>query len=943
MKYNITQYSQTISNTTEGDIDLSTNEIISIINSSAIANVPMPVSGTLSGTLVLDCDLGARVHLDEVQYHFSSSDSMPTVASGIKFYYKNEDFEVYTSLDTYYNNNYYYTIVSGTSAPRFIRLEHTTFSGGVSGHINGFYALNDDTYVDFGEDGNDTSTNFMLSVENIIIETNELEVFNSGPVKASAKLIIEPQNTVADDILSISDSPDGPWYGVYRDEDKVTGTSLWETGNMFDLQISSDVLKLLSGKTFGTYTTRVVYLDEDQRLTFNIMDFSYPAVSPIIEFADNFTYGNDYGYWTVEDNYSYFRNARLEMETDNAVTYTTNILEHTDDWVFQCKFYITRGGFTGSNLRIYANNTSGAYVYWQINTSEQSTSYIKFITSTGTKYERVTDDITTEYAQKWVWVKVQKNFNTLRFKHWVTSDPEPDWIGSYTLALSEVADTGRIYFKLIDSWSNYLVYIDDVSLTKNATATPSNDSFISVDPEDTTETIEVRSSNSRPMNRESFIRMTGSYGSSTKYTNHYWIEDSSLDTTSSDWGTWGRTSNFWEYWYDSIRDDEYIIDKPFYTAGNTEVTFRIRRKSGTLYSTTITNTGYTSDCFYSTYKLSPDNTGGFWINFFLGRGDINNGIYYLRYYDSTMGLLYNRQTDSGQGTFLYDMDTVYNSNGHLWYTDRDLSTVFKLNTDGTILASYLATENIRGILALSDGGCWFIQEQALIRLDSNGQVIDIIQLSGITASYIYSDLNGGFWLHEGVIVHHLRSDGTEYFSITIPNLFHITVINSGFITKEHDGSTTTPPQASYISSDHQRVIRTWNYPQNEGGYEGTFDTNRYGARSHTYDDLVDDHASHFPISADSNWDSSVWKSVSLRDYNFTNEQYHQIRFNLRADNSANSPEVYGLWTQRAIEVPDIYPYNYGKFYLKSDVTYLAPQDAGDYTSKVKAYWLLNEE
>ena len=83
--------------------------------------------------------------------------------------------------------------------------------------------------------------------------------------------------------------------------------------------------------------------------------------------------------------------------------------------------------------------------------------------------------------------------------------------------------------------------------------------------------------------------------------------------------------------------------------------------------------------------------------------------------------------------------------------------------------------------------------------------------------------------------------------------------------------------------------------------------------------------------------------MSLRDYNFTNEQYHQIRFTLRANNSANSPEVYGLWTQRAIEIPNIYPNNYGKFYLKSDITYLSPQDIGNYTSKVRAYWLLDAE
>jgi len=949
MKYNLTQYSQTISNTIDGDISLTTDDIINILNNTNVS-VLVPASGT-SGILVLDCDLGARVHTDEIRYYFDSPAASGTVASGIKFYFKNESFEVYTSLNTYYNDSYYYTTVSGAGAPRYIRVEHTIVSG-TGGYLNGFQVLNDDTYVDFGDNGTDTNTNFNLSIENSIIEINELEVFNSGPVKANAKLIIEPQNTVADDILFISDSPNGPWYGVYRDEDKITGPDLWLTGNMNDLYVDSNILKLYPNRTVGTYTTRVVKLDEYQNLTFNIMNYDYPTIEPEIEFFDDFSaagvnwqsfspgvyrYSVDYtsGYldiWnpTGNDGYCYLK------------TVNTNY-NYGEDWELTFKYiYQDQSG-----------NGAGSYIYflWP-----QDNFYFRYTNSNsvaiilnGTSYSLVALKDWAAGAGILHNVKMRRNFTTVSFKIWKAADSEPGswmWEGAIQPEDTDLSLTGGIHLlnqRTVVSGTDVHLYYDDFKITTSFGASPGPGTIIATNDIDTTENIEVRSSNSRPIDRESYIWMSGTYSPAYKYTNHNWIVDGSVAEQSADWETWGQTSNYWEYWYDSIRDDEYIVDKPFYTSGSTAVYFRIRRKDGTLYSTTITNTGYTSDCFYSTYKISPDNTGGFWINFFLARGNINSGIYYLRYYNSTMTLIYNRQTDAGQGTFLYDMDTVHNSNGYLWYTDRDISTVFKLNTDGTILASYLATENIRGILALSDGGCWFIQEQSLIRLDSNGQVIDTIELPTSTASYIYSDLHGGFWLQEGEIIHHLRSDGTEYFNITIPNLFHITVINSGVLTKQHDGITTTPPQASYISREYQRVIRTWNYPQNEGGYVGTFDTNRYGARSHTYDDLVDDHASHFPIAIDTGWDNSIWKTVSLRDYNFTNEQYHQIRFTLRAEASWNSPEVYGLWTQRAIEIPNIYPGNYGKFYLKSDVTYLDPQDIGNYTSKIKAHWLLNLE
>ena len=751
MKYNLTEFSQTISNTSEGNIDLSTNEVIAIINETE-AQVLIPVSGTSSGTLVLDCDLGSRLHIDEVQYYFDSASPMSTVASGIKFYYKNENFEIYTSLNTYYNASYYYTIVSGTEAPRYLRVEHTVVSGGVSGYVNHFFALNDDTYVDFGDDGTQTSTNFMLSYENNTEDINELEVYNSGPDQASAKLIIEPQGTIADDVLYISDSAAGPWYGVYRDDDKITGKDMWDTGTMESLKVDTDVLLLDDGQEEGTYTTRIINLDEYQRLTFSVMEYNYPTLS--------------------------------------------------------------------------------------------ATAY----------------------------------------------------------------------------------------------------SFISIDAEDTTETIQVRSSNSEPKPLETYLWMSGSYSPAEKYTNQNWIEDGTSAYQSSDWGTWGQTSNYWEYWYDSVREDEYIVDKPFYTAGNTTIYLRVRRKDGTSYSTTLSNSSYDNDCDYSTYKISPDYTGGFWINFFLSRTGTENGIYYLRYYDSSMNLMYEDQATATQGNFVFDMDVVYNSNGQLWYTDSDLSTVFKINTDGETLVSYLATENIRGIFALEDGGCWFIQEGALLRLDTNAQLVDEIELSTTEASYVYSDKHGGFWLSEGDNVHRLRSDGSVDYSIYIQDLYHITVIDSGLLTKQHDSSTSSPPQASFVSNDHKAVVRTWNYPQNEGEYKGIFDYNRFGARSYAYDDTEDDHASNFPIAIDDAWNNNTeWKTVALSDYNFTGDQYHQIKFTLRADNSDNSPEVYGLWTQRAIEIPDIYPGNYGKFYLKSDISSLDSNESGDYTSKIKAFWFLSAD
>jgi len=440
--------------------------------------------------------------------------------------------------------------------------------------------------------------------------------------------------------------------------------------------------------------------------------------------------------------------------------------------------------------------------------------------------------------------------------------------------------------------------------------------------------------------------MSGSYGANTQYTNHSWIEDGSLAEQSPDWGRWGRTTSYFEYWYDSIREDEYIVDKNIYHEGNVVIYLKIRRKDGSLSYTTLTSALYSQDCWYNTYRLVFDAAGGFWIYYYLHRSSsgIDGGNYYLRYYDGGMNLIYNKQATSAQGTFLYDMDSVYESNGDMWYIDRDFSTVFKIDRDGAILTSYIATQGLTGVVAVNDGGCWFIQDDNLTRLNSDGEIIDVIELPTFTSTYVYSDFDGGFWIQDGWIIRHLDSVGNELFNVEIVNLYHITPAYDGVLVKHHDGSISTIPKASFISKDHQRITRTWDYPRTEGSHKGTFDYNRYGVRSHTYDDLVDDHASHFPIAIDSQWNTfSEWTKVSLRDYNFTNEKYHQIRFTLRADNSNSSPEVYGSWTQRAIEIPNIYPGNYGRFYLKSDINSLTPQDAGDYNSNVRAYWFLDTE
>jgi hypothetical protein len=961
MKYNLAQFSQTIANTAVGDISLTTDEVIRVLNTTA-AQIDIPVSGTTSGTLVLDSDLGARVHCSEIRYYFQNNNPIASTASGITFYYKNERFEAYKEVTTYYNANYYYTTLSGEISPRYIRMSHfATTSSGVS-QTNGFQVINNEDYVDFGTDGTAIDHNFNLSVENNNTDVSELQVYNSGPIKANVKLFIEPQRTVADDILTISDSADGPWYGVYRSEDLIAAAGFWDNGSYDDTEEVAGVLQLDGGSTEGTYTTRIIQLDDYQRLTFTVLDHHYPIIVPeveyLLDFSDadyqwNVDYINFYEVWWY-DGYMAYDITAQDSASEIQVSTKRLDYEYGDDWQLTFR-YKTRYHWADPN--------AGTYIYFMWPKEDfYLGNYAYGYPNQRFVLNETVHDVTGVFNwlanSVWLNFKLQRSFTVLRWKIWRTDSPEPAaWMWSITVAPGDLDIPLQGGIHIEDRVTRYgPISFDDFKLIKNFSASEGGTSVITVEEEDTLESLEVRSSNTRPLDRDTFVRYNRS--GQTIYTDHYWIVDGSFAERSGSWLAPSSNLNgaFEEYWIDSVTGIEYTIDKPFRnapTGGNpdwVDVYLRIRLPGGTLYTYHLYDGGSNSYDYYllwSTYKVAPNYTGATWIYYFLhpNSSQGGNGTYYLRYFSATGSLQYTKSADGSNGSFAYDLSAVHNTQGDLWYTDRDLSTVFKISSGGSILASFLATEDIRGVLALDDGGCWFIRSSNLVRLDTNAEPIDTIELPSPNASYVYSDFDGGFYLQVGYEVYHLTSTGEVLFSIYLNNLYWITPLQTGFITKQHDGTTSNYPIASYVSNIERRVMSTWNYPSNEGALRGTFDSNRLGARSQAFDDTNGDHSSHFPIPVDDAWGDTVveWTSVSLRDYTYTSEQYHQLRLTLRADTSANSPKVAGIYTQRAIELPDVHPNQYGTFYLRTDITDLNEADVGDYTSDVRAFWYLNTE
>ena len=245
MKYNLIRSSATVVNLTEGNTDLTINELLATAD-----NEGTPVT-TLSGgsILCLDTDLGSRISLYELQYYFGSSASKAATASGIEFFYKNESFDTYVSLVTTYTgsgNLYNATTTSGLFAPRYIRMKHTT---NVSGTLYGYEILNNDDVVDFGTDGTLTSATVAVS-RNYGLDIREIPIYNSGANLADAIVLIEPQNTNVDYILSVSNDDEGPWYGTHTHELMSATAGTWNNGNLVSTTTThQDALLVIDGES----------------------------------------------------------------------------------------------------------------------------------------------------------------------------------------------------------------------------------------------------------------------------------------------------------------------------------------------------------------------------------------------------------------------------------------------------------------------------------------------------------------------------------------------------------------------------------------------------------------------------------------------------------------------------------------------------------------------
>lgn len=232
---------------------------------------------TLSGSdiLVVEFDLGQRIHLDRFEYKFS--DLMSTtanVASGISFFYKDENFESYIQLPTIVHSDWlFYTTLSGsyTFAPRYLKCTHTlsgTYGAPTtSGTLYGFKAFNNDTIVNFGTTAAKESEVVEVA-RTVAADIRPIAIYNSGSSIANAVVNIEPKFYSVDEVLSISQNIDGPWIKPLDEGDIKVNSDNIARGTLYGSKLRDSTVVIngafvtggsyVTGYDYGLYTTPVI-------------------------------------------------------------------------------------------------------------------------------------------------------------------------------------------------------------------------------------------------------------------------------------------------------------------------------------------------------------------------------------------------------------------------------------------------------------------------------------------------------------------------------------------------------------------------------------------------------------------------------------------------------------------------------------------------------------
>lgn len=241
-----------ITNTLTPGGTISGTHTVSIAEMNALVDGDVTTTAiTVSGTffISLDADLGARWKLNRIELYTDEPDPLNFDIS-----VRAQDTEEFLPITMIGSAGLWSGAVSGTTisgAPRFIRYEQRASTDRL---VQEWTAINDDTLVEFGDDGTQTQAQIEDAPIGRPSDTvTRLPLFNRFGKTAQGFVYIEDTENPGDDNIEISLNVNGPWFGRLTQAAHQPDITPWltTTFNPFGQRLGSEFSKERSYRATG--------------------------------------------------------------------------------------------------------------------------------------------------------------------------------------------------------------------------------------------------------------------------------------------------------------------------------------------------------------------------------------------------------------------------------------------------------------------------------------------------------------------------------------------------------------------------------------------------------------------------------------------------------------------------------------------------------------------
>jgi len=187
------------------------------------------IAVTVSATenINITADMGARWKLNRLELYTNDPSNV-----NIDMQISDNNVDYFPVTMTGSPNLYVGDILDSTvsGAPRYIRYHHTVAS---DLEVFEWKAINDDTIVDFGSDGNQTEVEIEdAPVGRVSDNIQNLKLFNRFHKKGSAFVFIDDTGSEGDELFEIATSTNGPWHSRSVEESLQPTNTPWVSGTL---------------------------------------------------------------------------------------------------------------------------------------------------------------------------------------------------------------------------------------------------------------------------------------------------------------------------------------------------------------------------------------------------------------------------------------------------------------------------------------------------------------------------------------------------------------------------------------------------------------------------------------------------------------------------------------------------------------------------------------